>query len=370
MLDSAASPRSQAESLRLNSGPRPRERWGGGPVNGGGEGGGRPSAIGRPPHPRAASAPRRRRRGPPARRLPRAPGPPKNYPSAERQRPARRRRRPRRAVPRAPPAQRSAARPPRPPAGAWALRGAATPFPARPGGRKQLQPPAPGPGPPGPSPFTFWMAAGVISPFPRCLGAANATDMSGRYREGPPPPPSSRAPRNQPAAGGGSDPGRTLRAKGGAGAAAQRDGPSPSRRGRVKGDRLLLPLSRCEGEPREAAAAPRRSAKTTAPRVGAAPFEHDLPFSRDLPGYPFPSAALVRSCPTRLSAGQAAKWYGRRGGWERCGAHVTGDALRLCRAARSPPPSTRRDSWLHPGSPLWRPRGAGRGGAAGTSGRR
>lgn len=98
------------------------------------------------------------------------------------------------------------------------------------------------------------------------------------------------------------------------------------------------------------------------PRVGAAPFERGLPSSRDPLGSPFPCAALVRSGPTRLSAGRAAKWYGRQGGggWERCGAHVTGDALRLCRAARSPPPSTSPRQLVAPVQPA---PAAARGGA-------
>lgn len=44
--------------------------------------------------------------------------------------------------------------------------------------------------------LTFWMAAGVISPLPRCLGAANATDML-------PPSPRSASPERSRARGAG-----------------------------------------------------------------------------------------------------------------------------------------------------------------------
>lgn len=85
-------------------------------------------------------------------------------------------------------------------------------------------------------PLTFWMAAGVISPFPRCRGAANATDMSHRCRQQGPTRarPLTRTPRWREAA--------AIREQScaGGGAAAQRDGPSCSRRGRIKLNRELL----------------------------------------------------------------------------------------------------------------------------------
>lgn len=63
--------------------------------------------------------------------------------------------------------------------------------------------------------LTFWMAAGVISPLPRCLGAANATDMlppsprsaspersGGRGAGGPTPASRAGPPRRAPRGGG------------------------------------------------------------------------------------------------------------------------------------------------------------------------
>lgn len=318
----------------------------------------------RPPFPQHPPPLPRRRRTSPALRLPSAPGPPNKSESTEKPRLDNRPCHGRLpwAVPhaRARPGRRRLRAPPTPGPEASALRVAATPFPARPDSRKQLQPP--GLDPSSPLALTFWMAAGVISPLPRCLEAAKATDMSGRSEAGPPPPPA-HAPRG-PSSGG-------RRQRPGKNAARGRRGrlPSGTAHPRPAGERLRRTccssfFSPATGSPDEAVAASYRSAKTTGPRAGTAPLEGDLSLSRDLLGHPFPSATLVRSCPTRLGAGRAAKWYGRRRGgeWERCAAHVTGAALRLCRAARAPPPPAAAAVGCGPGGPR------GRGGAA-TAGR-
>lgn len=172
-------------------------------------------------------------------------------PRAQRVRPGR--------LPSPPGPRRSGPEPPPPPFPARQEAAAAAPGAAR-----------AGPGPPLRALLTFWMAAGVISPLPRCLGAANATDMSGGCREPPRPlpPVRARAPRTQQRRRSGKN-----AARGGAGARARWDGPSPSRRGkglrRTGRSSLLFPLAR--GRLDETVAAPHGPAKTTGPRADPEP---------------------------------------------------------------------------------------------------
>lgn len=167
--------------------------------------------------------------------------------------------------------------------------------------------------------LTFWMAAGVISPFPRCRGAANATDMSRRCRQQGPTRarPLTRTPRRREAA--------AIRERSCAGGGAAQPAPAGEK---LRWAGTPTRFSTARREPRGPLGASRSLAEATGPRAGRTvrtPPPRAAPTSSATPLF---VAALVRSDPALLSAGRAVKWYGRqRGRWEQAALALHGAAL-------------------------------------------